>query len=141
MSDRYQVVDIQTKQAVREYGNLTRARNVADQLNLQFGGHRYKVVPMLARPISDEGGGMLPVGGRRTPSELTAEAYPTIESKLNVRMPPEEFLSAPVTDIERKILGLAPRGMLHDLNKQGLDRELNLMQLFHSLQRGKPKVM
>ena len=78
---------------------------------------------------------------RRTPSELTAEAYPTYESKTKIKLPPEDFLAEPVTDIERKILGLAPRGMLYDLNRQGLDRELNLMQLFHSLQRGKPKTM
>lgn len=78
---------------------------------------------------------------RRTPSELSELAYPTYEAKTKIRLPPEDFLAAPVTGTEREILRLAPRGMLHDLNKQGLDRELNLMQLFHSLQRGKSKAM
>jgi hypothetical protein len=85
--------------------------------------------------------GMLTVGGRKTPSELTEEAMPTFEDKTKRTLAPQEFLSAPVTDIERKILGLAPRGMLHQLNKQGLDRELDEMQQFHSLQRAKPKSM
>lgn len=75
---------------------------------------------------------------RRAPSELTAEAYPTMESKLAIRMPPEEFLSAPVTNLERDILRLAPRGMLYELNRQGLDRELDSSRQFFSRNRSKP---
>ena len=84
---------------------------------------------------------LLGIPPRRTPSELTQEAWPTHADKTKITMPREEFLAAPVTDIERQILGLAPRGMLHDLNKQGLDRELNAMRLWHALQRGKPRAM
>lgn len=78
---------------------------------------------------------------RSTPSELTEQAYPDIYAKTKIKMPTEEFLSAPVTDLERDILRLAPRGMLYDLNKQGLDRELESSRRFFSRNRGKPIAM
>jgi hypothetical protein len=85
-------------------------------------------------------GGML--GRRRsTPSELTEKALPDFETKTKINLPPDDFLSAPVTDLERSMLGQVPPGMLHQLNKQSLDREMNNMQFFHMLQRSKPKMM
>lgn len=81
---------------------------------------------------------LLGVPARKAPSELISEAWPTHEKKTAIRMPPEEFLSAPVTDLERDILRLAPRGMLYELNKQGLDRELDASRQFFSRNRSKP---
>lgn len=84
---------------------------------------------------------LLGIPPRKRPSQLYHEAVPTYDEKTKITMPREEFLAAPVTDIERKILGLAPRGMLSQLNRQALDRELNATQLWHAMQRGRPKSM
>ena len=63
---------------------------------------------------------------RRTPSQLTEDSYKGVD-KLAIKMPPEEFLSAPVTEMDRELLRLAPRGMLYNLNRNALDRELDLI--------------
>lgn len=73
---------------------------------------------------------------RRTPSQLTDDAYRGVD-KLAIKLPPSEFLSAPVTKWDRAALGLAPRGMLHNLNKQALDRELDAILKAVAYQRSK----
>lgn len=84
--------------------------------------------------------GMLTGGGQRsTPSELTAKAYPTWDEKTKRTLPPEDFMSEPVTELDRRTLGMVPPGMLYELNKQSLDRELNNAQFFNLLRRSKPK--
>ena len=83
---------------------------------------------------------LLGVPPRKTPSELAAEARQGYLPKPKT-IPQEDFLAAPVTDTERQILGLAPRGMLYDLNKQGLDRELNAARMWRAVQRAKPRAM
>jgi hypothetical protein len=93
--------------------------------------------PGMLAPRSSTVGGVVPV---KSPSELMQDNRQGYHPN-NKKMPQEYFLAAPVTDTERKILGLARPGMLHQLNKQALDRDLNDAQQYWTEQRAKPKSM
>lgn len=74
-----------------------------------------------------------------TPSQLYDKQYPSYFDKTKTKMQGHEFLAKPVTDTERQILGLAPPGMLRELNRQALDRELNSIRFWNAVQQSKPK--
>jgi hypothetical protein len=84
---------------------------------------------------------LLGIKPRMSPSEHVEQQWPTFADKAKINLPPEDFSSEPVTDIEREILRLAPRGMLYDLNKQALDRELNNLRFMNAVRQAKPKMM
>jgi hypothetical protein len=103
------------------------------------GTQEYDTVEEAVNAAKERSRGML--HPRRTPSELYQDTWPSFAAKTKRPSMPEDFLSAPVTQTEREILRLAPRGMLHDLNKQALDRELNSVRLFNAVRRYAPKSM
>lgn len=84
---------------------------------------------------------ILGIPRRLSPSEHVEQQWPTIHDKTKLKLRPEDFLSAPVRDEERGLLGMVPRGMLYDLNKQALDRELNSYRFFNAVERTKPRLM